>query len=67
MLYDINGDGWLELLYENNGAETLIDIYQVESGELEFVRALPGRLVELDTNRIMTENGEYWFEEWWWE
>ncbi|WP_026907171.1 DUF2628 domain-containing protein [Paucisalibacillus globulus] len=67
MLYDVNGDGLLELLYENSGDETLIDIFQVDNEKLEFVRALPGRLVELDTNRIMTENGEYWFEEWWWE
>ncbi|WP_052345820.1 DUF2628 domain-containing protein [Paucisalibacillus sp. EB02] len=66
-LYDINGDGWLELLYEHSEGETLIDIFQVGSGDLEFVRALPGRLVELDTNRIMTDSGEFLFEDWWWE
>lgn len=67
MLYDINGDGWLELLYEHSEGGILVDIFQVRNNELVFVRALPGGVVELDYNRIMTEDGEFIFEDWWWE
>ncbi len=61
-VYDINQDGWAEILYEDGYSYFVTDIYQMSGNGVEYVNTLPGSLIKLGEDQVVTTDGTFTYE-----